>query len=128
MFREPAGTMGKSTNGRFPEILYRLPKEHKAQFLSGYFDGDGYLEIKEGERVYSTGFVTFNLEFAEGIHKLLLQLGIVASIRRRYYNEQQFFRDRGVRKTATSYTVAILGEFLRKFGEPPDPWRPGLGE
>ncbi|WP_297535568.1 DEAD/DEAH box helicase [Thermococcus sp.] len=128
MFREFVGNGGKkSLNGRFPEILYRLPKEHKAQFLSGYFDGDGYLEIKEGRRVYSAGFATFNSEFAEGIRNLLLQLGIVASIRRRYYNERQFFRAREIRKTGMSYTVAILGgEYLRKFAELIKPWRPEL--
>ncbi|ALM74628.1 DEAD/DEAH box helicase [Thermococcus barophilus] len=125
LFKELVGNSGKkSTNGRFPEIIYRLPKEHKIEFLSGYFDGDGYLEIKEGWRVYSAGFVTFNPEFAEGIRNLLLQLGIVASIRRRYYNEQQSFKGRKVKKKGTSYTIVILGgEYLRKFGELIKPWR-----
>ncbi|NJE30369.1 DEAD/DEAH box helicase [Thermococcus sp. 18S1] len=128
LFKELIGNDGrKSIKGRFPEILYRLPMEHKVQFLSGYFDGDGYLEIKENGRVYSAGFVTFNSEFAEGIRTLLLQLGIVASIRRRHHNEQQFFRGREIRKTGTSYTIAILGgEYLRKFGELIEPWRSGL--
>ncbi len=128
IFKGLVGNDGKkSTNGRFPEILYRLPKEHKIQFLSGYFDGDGYLEIKEGRRVYSAGFITFNPEFAEGIRNLLLQLGIVASIRMRRYNEQQFFKGREIQKTGTSYTIAILGgEYLRKFGKLIEPWRSGL--
>ncbi|NJE62406.1 DEAD/DEAH box helicase [Thermococcus sp. 21S7] len=128
IFKELVGEDGKkSTNGRFPEILYRLPREHKIQFLSGYFDGDGYLEIKEGRRVYSAGFVTFNSEFAEGMRNLLLQLGIVASIRRRHHNERQFFRGREIRKKGTSYTVAVLGgEYLREFGELIKPWRPKL--
>ncbi|NJE06100.1 DEAD/DEAH box helicase [Thermococcus sp. M36] len=128
MFRELVGGEGKkSTNGRFPEVLYRLPGEHKIQFLSGYFDGDGYLDVKDGNRVYSAGFATFNHEFAEGIRNLLLQLGIVASIRRRYYNERGFFRGREIRKEGTSYTVAILGgEYLRRFGKLLDPWREEL--
>ncbi|WP_324735769.1 DEAD/DEAH box helicase [Thermococcus sp. SY098] len=125
LFKGLVGNSGKkSINGRFPEILYRLPKEHKAQFLSGYFDGDGYLEIKDNRRVYSAGFITFNSEFAEGIRNLLLQLGIVASIRRRHYNEQQSFKGRKIKKKGTSYTIAILGgEYLRKFGELIKPWR-----
>jgi len=128
IFKELVGNDGeKSTNGRFPEILYRLPREHKIQFLSGYFDGDGYLEIKGDSRVYSAGFVTFNSEFAERIRNLLLQFGIVTSIRRKDYNERQFVRGREIRKIGTSYTVAILGgEYLRKFGELIEPWRPGL--
>lgn len=128
LFKGLVGDNGKkSTNGRFPEILYRLPREHKIQFLSGYFDGGGYLEIKEDNRVYSAGFITFNSEFAEGIRNLLLQLGIVASLRRKDYNEHYFTRSRKIRKVGTSYTVAILGgEYLRKFGELIEPWRPGL--
>lgn len=128
IFKELVGNDGKkSTNGRFPEILYRLPREHKVQFLSGYFDGDGYLEIKENSRVYSAGFVTFNSEFAEGIRNLLLQLGIVASIRRKDYNERQFVRGREIKKIGTSYTIAILGgEYIRKFGELIEPWRSEL--
>ncbi|USS41658.1 DEAD/DEAH box helicase [Thermococcus aggregans] len=128
IFKGLVGNNGrKSIDGRFPEILYRLPKEHKIQFLSGYFDGDGYLEIKEDNRVYSAGFATFNLEFAEGIRNLLLQLGIVASLRRRDYNECYSFKGKKIRKVGTSYTVAILGgEYLRKFGELIEPWRPGL--
>ncbi|MCD6373180.1 MAG: hypothetical protein J7L37_06515 [Thermococcus sp.] len=128
MFRGLIGIEGKkSTGGKFPEILYRLPKEHKAQFLSGYFDGDGYLEIKEDGRVYSTGLTTFNPDFAGGLRNLLLQLGIVASIRQREYDEQQFFRGRELRKTGTSYTIATLGgEYLRKFRDMIKPWRSGL--
>lgn len=126
LFSGLVGKNKKSKFGVFPEILYRLPMKHKIQFLSGYFDGDGYLEVKGG-RIYSAGFVTFNPEFAEGIRNLLLQLGIVSSLRSQDYDEEQFFRGRTVPKKGTSYTVAVLGgDYLRTFGELIEPWRPNL--
>ncbi|AEF96783.1 DEAD/H associated domain protein [Methanotorris igneus Kol 5] len=127
MFKALVGNSGrKSKHGTFPKILYSLPLEHKKQFLSGYFDGDGYLEIKNG-RIFSAGFTTFNREFADGIRDLLLYFGIVASIRKRNYNEVQHFRGRIISKRGTAYTVSVLGgEYLRRFFEIIEPWRDEL--
>lgn len=124
VFRRITGNRGKKSKfGVFPEILYILPDDHKIEFLSGYFDGDGYLEVKDG-KLYSAGFVTFNREFAEGIRNLLLYFGIVSSIREREYDEMQEFRGRKIKRKGVCYTVAILGgEYLRKFLEILMPWR-----
>ncbi len=101
----------KSLNGRFPELIYSLPKKHKAEFLSGYFDGDGFLEIKRG-KIFSAGIITFNKNFAEGIRNLLLCFGIVATIRKKVKNNK------------VSYSVVVLGgEYLRKFFSILNSWR-----
>ncbi|AEH24853.1 DEAD/DEAH box helicase [Pyrococcus yayanosii] len=114
IFKKLVGSIGRKSKLReFPEILYVLPEKHKIQFLSGYFDGDGYLEVRGG-RIYSAGFTTFNEKFARGIRDILLQLGIVSSLRSREH--------RGI-----SYTVSILGgDYLRKFSRLIDPWREEL--
>ncbi|WP_456394293.1 DEAD/DEAH box helicase [Thermococcus sp.] len=116
----------KSKNGAFPNVLYILPLENRKQFLSGYFDGDGYLEVKNG-RIFSAGFITFNKDFAEGIRDLLLSFGIIASIRERTYNEVRVFGGRIIPKRGTAYTVAVLGgEYLRRFFEIIEPWKKRL--
>lgn len=124
MFKALTGSTGrKSKKGVFPNIIHVLPEEHKREFLAGYFDGDGYLEVKEG-RAYSVGFSTFNRNFAEGIRDILLQLGIVSSISIREYNEAQQFRGREILKRGTSYTVAVIGgEYLEKVFKAVKPWR-----
>ena len=123
MFKGLTSWNRKSKEGVFPSMLFTLPVEHKRQFLSGYFDGDGYLEVKNG-RIYSAGFITTNDEFAKGIRDLLLSFGIVASIRKRDYDEIQHFGGRIIKKKGTFYTIAVLGgEYLRKFFEVIDPWR-----
>jgi ATP-dependent Lhr-like helicase len=116
----------KSIRGKFPWILFELPEDYKWQFLSGYFDGDGYAEMKEG-RVYSIGFVTFNRNFADGLKTLLFQLGIIASMRKRKYSEEQNFRGRKITKRGVCYTIAIYGgENLRKFARFIEPKRKNL--
>jgi len=105
----------KSLSAEFPSFLFRLPNEYKWAFLSGYFDGDGYLEVRNG-KIYSAGFTTFNKKFAEGIRTLLLQLGVIASVRSREYRETQELKGRRIKKGGICYTVVIYGgENLRKF-------------
>ncbi|ASJ03438.1 ATP-dependent helicase [Thermococcus profundus] len=124
IFKNLTGDTGrKSKLGTFPSIIYSLPEEHKREFLAGYFDGDGFLEVKGG-RVYSAGFSTFNKRFAEGIRDILLQLGIVSSIRTMEYDEFQTFRGRLIPKKGASYTVSVLGgEYLKRFFDAVRPWR-----
>jgi ATP-dependent Lhr-like helicase len=120
------GLRKKSIKGKFPNILYELPEEYKWCFLSGYLDGDGYPEIKNG-KVYSLGFVTFNQNFANGLRSLLLQLGIVASIRKRRYEKEQDFRGRKIRKSGICYTISIYGgNHLRNFSKFIQPKRKSL--
>ncbi len=124
IFKKLTGTLHKkSLYAKFPTILYELPSSYKWAFLSGYFDGDGYLEVKSG-RIYSAGFTTFNLNLAKGMQNLLLQLGVIASIRKKEYNESREFRGRKIRKRGTCYTVSIYGgENLRIFATNIDPKR-----
>ena len=129
MFKKLTGASHKkSLYAKFPTILYELPSSYKWAFLSGYFDGDGYLEVKSG-RIYSAGFTTFNLNLAKGIQNLLLQLGVIASIRRREYNESREFRGRKIVKKGTCYTVSIYGgENLRTFAININPKREEFSE
>ena len=108
----------------FPEILYKLPLEHKKAFLSGYFDGDGFLEIKKDNKLYSIGFSTFNKRFAEGIRDLLLYFGIMSSVRKQEINYENELNGRIIKKRGVSYTVSILGgEYLEKAINILDIWR-----
>ena len=110
MFKDLVGNKKrKSKNGMFPEILYKLPLEHKKAFLSGYFDGDGFLEIKKDNKLYSIGFSTFNKRFAEGIRDLLLYFGIMSSVRKQEINYENELNGRIIKKRGVSYTVSILG-------------------
>ncbi len=116
----------KSKRGVFPSIVYVLPEEHKREFLAGHFDGDGYLKVKDG-RIYSAGFSTFNRNFAEGIRDVLLQAGVVSSIRVRDYDEVQHFKGREIAKKGAAYTVAVIGgEYLGRFFGKIRPWRSDL--
>ncbi|ADB58703.1 DEAD/DEAH box helicase [Archaeoglobus profundus] len=124
IFKGLLGSMSKKSKfGDFPEIIYTLPDEHKIEFLSGYFDGDGYFEVRNG-RIYSASFTTFSKNFAEGLRNLLLHFGIVSSIRVRNYDEIQIFRGREIKKRGKCYTVTVLGgEYLRKFLKILKPYR-----
>ena len=125
MFKNLVGNKKrKSKNGMFPEILYKLPLEHKKAFLSGYFDGDGFLEIKKDNKLYSIGFSTFNKRFAEGIRDLLLYFGIMSSVRKQEINYENELNGRIIKKRGVSYTVSILGgEYLEKAINILDIWR-----
>lgn len=124
LFKGLIGQDKKSAPG-FPNVVYRLPREHKTQFLSGYFDGDGYLK-REG-KIYSAGFFAFSRELAEGIRSLLLQLGIVTSLRKKGYKKRLPLGDRQIRDEGVSYIIAVLkGVYLRKFGAVMEPWRRDL--
>jgi len=116
----------KSAEGSFPAIVYQLPEEHRREFLSGYFDGYGFLEIRNG-RIYSAVIITSNKNYAEGIRTLLLSFGIVASIRKQRLRGRQLFRGRVIEKKGIVYSVAILGgEYLRKFLNLIRTWRTDL--
>ncbi|MCD6458589.1 MAG: DEAD/DEAH box helicase [Thermoproteales archaeon] len=108
---------GKSLAGEFLSIIYELPDEYKWEFLSGYFDGKGYVEIKNG-RAYSINLVTFNKKYADSIQTLLLQLGVIASKKRREFNDRLKFRKKEIKMKGTCYTISIYGDVhLRKFAK-----------
>jgi len=114
--RLTGGLRRESVVVEFPNIIYELPDEYKLEFLSGYFDGNGFAEIRKG-KVY-LGFITFNENFANGIQTLLLHFGIVAPKRSKKYHERQRFRDREIKKEGTCYTISIYGgEYVRRFAK-----------
>ncbi|PIN88568.1 hypothetical protein COU61_04360, partial [Candidatus Pacearchaeota archaeon CG10_big_fil_rev_8_21_14_0_10_35_13] len=103
---------------KLPEIILRLPEEYLIEFLSACWDGDGFIEKKENGRVYSAGYCTTSREFANDISNLLLRLGIMSSVRKRYHDEIQEHLGRKIIKKGYFYTVSLLGgEHLRRFAE-----------
>ena len=109
-----------------PDFIFRLDSESVFSFLSGYFDGDGFVEVKD-ERVYSAGFCTTSKEMAEDISRLLLREGILSSIRSKYCDSVQNYKGRLIIKKGMFYTVMILGgNNLRKFATNINPVRNNL--
>ncbi|MBT3304492.1 DEAD/DEAH box helicase [Candidatus Woesearchaeota archaeon] len=107
----------KSRISKLPSFIFRLKKECVFEFLSGYLDGDGYLEVKNN-RVYSTGFCTTSKVLAEDISKLLLRENIISSIRSRYCDEFTQVNGRTIHKKGWFYTVVVIGgESLRTFAK-----------
>jgi len=111
-----------------PKFIFRLDSKLVFTFLSAYMDGDGYLEVKDGKRVYAAGFSTTSKEMAEDISRLLLGEGILSSIRSRYCDSVQKLKNgREIIKKGWFYDVVILGgENLRKFAKNIDPVRNNL--
>ncbi|MFH1064382.1 MAG: DEAD/DEAH box helicase [Candidatus Woesearchaeota archaeon] len=111
-----------------PNFIFRLPSDRVFEFLSGYWDGDGYVERKKDNRVYAAGFCTTSKEMAEDISRLLLREGILSSIRSRYYDEvRELKTGRSIVKKGWFYDVVVLGgDNLRKFAANMTPVRQNL--
>jgi ATP-dependent helicase Lhr and Lhr-like helicase len=118
----------KARTHRIPYFLFSLPSEFRADFLAGYFDGDGYIELKsKDDRVYSAGFSTTSKGGARDISKLLLTLGILNSIRKKYEDSFQEVGGRIIHKNGWFYDVSILGgNNLRTFAELINPARKNI--
>ncbi len=118
----------KARIANIPRFIFRLDSELVFSFLSGYLDGEGYLEVKKDKRVYAAGFSTTSKEMAEDISRLLLREGILSSIRSRYYDEIQKLKSgREIVKKGWFYNVVVLGGGnLRKFAEKIKPVRQNL--
>ncbi|AEC52712.1 putative protein ATP-dependent helicase LHR [Pyrococcus sp. NA2] len=85
------------------EVLPLLSREHKIQFLSGYFDGNGYITKNE------VGFILSDPKHIEVIRSILLQFGIIPSI-------------------SGNKLKIPGGESFKRFKEIIDPWRDDLKE
>ena len=104
----------------FPSIVYRLPRRHREEFVSGCFDGCGYVNVRRG-RVISAGFTVQGKELAKGLRTLLLSFGVMASIKRRRTSSRHAVTGR---RGGVLYDVAVLGgEYLRRFFKLLTPWR-----
>ncbi|MFH1256682.1 MAG: DEAD/DEAH box helicase [Candidatus Diapherotrites archaeon] len=117
----------KARTIKLPEFFFRLDSEKVFSFLSGYFDGDGFVENKDKKRIYAAGFTTTSKQMAENISRLLYREGIMAPVRSRHYDEVQMFNGRKIVKKGWFYELVVLGgEHLRKFAEKINPIRENI--
>ncbi|MCS7190233.1 MAG: hypothetical protein NZ843_01375, partial [Fimbriimonadales bacterium] len=84
---------------RIPDSILRAPRDVVIAFLQGLFDTDGYVSEKYGNVFLSTA----SEQLAREVQMLLLNLGIVASLRQK------------VIKGDTYYELAIHGEDAIRF-------------
>ncbi len=97
LFRTVLGLSAGAKNKRIPDIVYTLDKESKANFLKGYFSGDGSIYAAERGK-YKIEAGTVSEALANDILYLLLDFGIVATV----YKKPE-------RTGSTTYRISILG-------------------
>ncbi len=103
IFINVLGLVAGAKNKKIPELVFILDKESKANFLKGYFSGDG--SIYEGERgKFQIEAGTISRNSADDLLYLLLDFGIVATI----YKKKE-------RTNNITYRLSILG--VRDFEE-----------
>ena len=105
---------------KIPDFIFRLSSSKVSAFISGYIDGDGFIEIKSDDnRPYSIGFSTTSKRLAKDLQKILLREGIVSSIRSSFEDSVQKLKSgREIIKYGWFYDVVVLGgEHLRNFAE-----------
>jgi len=109
----------KTTNVKVPNFLFNSSKELIGAYLGGVFDGDGnYNEATQryGSKVRRVLFVSASKEFANGIQKLLLRLGIVATLFEKRKKLRVLLKNKFVSfKKPTFYVVFRKIEYLIKF-------------
>ncbi|MCZ7587394.1 MAG: hypothetical protein M5U27_00730 [Gaiella sp.] len=65
---------------RVPDALWNEPPEHKLAFLSGLWQGDGSWSLVRGGPSVVLELGTASRELADGVQRLLGDLGVVASV------------------------------------------------
>ncbi len=74
--------LGHNAHGqRLPDLVWDTPDEHKWALLSGLFEGDGSWSLINGGPSVIVELGTVSDELADGVLRLLADLGIVASRR-----------------------------------------------
>lgn len=97
ILRNVLGLSSGAGNKGIPELVFILDKESKANFLKGYFSGDGSIYMAEREKAkIEAGTISENL--ANDLLYLLLDFGIVASV----YRKKE-------RTGSTTCRISILG-------------------
>lgn len=82
LLKEHCGS--KSEERRIPSFVFGLSKERIGEFLSALYNGDGWFcKTKSGH--YAFGYSTTSRKLANDLLYLLLELGVVASVRKRKY-------------------------------------------
>ena len=96
-------------NKSFPEKLFSCSKQQMKSFLQGLFDGDGCSASGVAKRGY-VKFVTTCLDFIKDLQVILLNFGIVSSVR---------FEDKAptkiVKVWSRIYNLEITGHFAHIF-------------
>ncbi|MFX0170392.1 MAG: DEAD/DEAH box helicase [Candidatus Hodarchaeota archaeon] len=88
-----------------PEFFYNLDEKLLWAYFSGVFDGDGKLTILEEQYLQSIRISTASKEFALGLHKLLLRVGIVSTITTRYIANKTILHGKEAYFKANNYIV-----------------------
>lgn len=112
-----------------PDFIFRLDRNLVSSFISGYIDGDGFIEIKSKEdRAYAIGFCTSSKQMTEDVSRLLLREGIISSVRSKYVKAtQNYSQGRWIKKEGWFYEIVILGgDHTRKFASFINPIRRNL--
>ena len=108
LFRNVLGMDTGAYNKRIPPMLFALDKQSKANFLKGYFSGDGSIYGAERGK-FLIEASTVSKELANDLMYLLLDFGIVATI----YKKKEW-------SGSASYRISILGvrnfETFRQIG------------
>lgn len=95
----------KSFNVFIPDFFHYLDKKLLWAYFSGVFDGDGNLTILKDLNLNSVRISTASKEFAIGLHKLLLHLGILSTVMTRAIDNKTIIRGKEAHFKATNYIV-----------------------
>jgi UDPglucose 6-dehydrogenase len=115
------GVLGLGKNGseqRLPDLIWEQTPDRKWALLSGLFEGDGSWSLVNGGPSVIIEFGTISRELADGVMRLLGDLGIVASQR----------VGRMAKSTADTYWLRIAGadQVERAIALVPERDRPGV--
>jgi UDPglucose 6-dehydrogenase len=84
---------------RLPDLVWDRPAEDKWSLLSGLWEGDGSWSLVNGGPSVILEMGTVSEELADGVHRLLGDLGVVASMR----------TGRGAKSTKDTYWLRVSG-------------------
>jgi hypothetical protein len=84
---------------RIPDLLWDQPESAKWALLSGLFEGDGSWSLVNGGPSVVIEFGTVSDELADGVQRLLAELGVVTSVR----------TGRSARSTKDTHWIRISG-------------------
>ena len=94
---------------KIPEFIFKEKPENIAAFLRGYFTGDGTVMVRNGNSIIRASSI--DREVAFGIMRLLLQIGIPASVFRG--NTVNKYNDR----VSGTYNYYVVVGDCRRFAE-----------
>jgi len=90
-----------------PDFFYTLDEKLLWAYFSGIFDGDGNLTYLEDKYISSIRISTACKDFAFGLHKLLLHLGILSTITTRSIDKKVVLHGKNAHFKAKKYIVAF---------------------